>query len=900
MRLEVSRVSQPADEFMLDLFRGELETHTRALEEGLAAAESETAPDRIEPWMRAAHSIKGAARMVGIEPVVALARAMEDVLAAAQRGQAQLSASVVQALREANQALAQLAAAPPGAIPAEAEKQSAAFEELGRKLAAPAEAAPGKLAPRAVPEPAAPPKAAPAPAADASMLDLFRMELETHAQALEAGLVAAEGETSPGKIEPLMRASHSIKGAARMVGLDVAVELAHAMEDVLARAQHGRVTLGSNHVDLLLQATDCFSALAQLKAEDIPAHLEREAANLKILGQSLAELPANPDATAAAAPVPATPPPPPVESPAAERDEKECVRVFAENLNRLMGLAGECLVQAKSVRPLGAALRRIKQDQYGLSEALARAFEKRAESVEDGPGRLEDLCRRAERLHGLTLRYIEGFDQFTRRLERLSNRLYHEAVATRMRPFSDALPGYPRMVRDLAHSLGKAARLEIEGAATQVDRDILEKLEAPLTHLLRNAVDHGLETPEQRTAAGKPAEGRITLAARHISGMLEITVADDGAGIDIEKLRRKVIDKGYAPEDLAASLSEAELLEFPFLPGFSTRSEVNEISGRGVGLNIVQSMAHEVGGSVRVTTRVAGGTAFQLLLPLTLSVVRSLLLEIGGEPYAIPLARVDQVYRIPRAEVRVVEDRQFCTLNGANVGIIDATQALQLQAAPHTGDTLHIAVVSDHANRYGLVVDDFSGECDLVVIPLNRRLGKVANISAGAILEDGSPVLILDVEDLVHSIDTLLTHGGLKKLREEREHSRTARKRVLVVDDSLTVREVERRLLENAGYEVNVAVDGMEGWNALRGTRFDLLVTDIDMPRMDGIELVRRVRAWPQTASLPVVIVSYKDQEEYRMKGLEAGANAYLTKSSFHDAGLLNTVHDLVGEVQEH
>jgi two-component system, chemotaxis family, sensor histidine kinase and response regulator WspE len=959
MRRQESRVSQPADDFLLDLFRGELETNAHALEAGLAVAEGETRPESIEPWMRAAHSIKGAARMAGIEPVVGLARAMEDVLTAAQRGKAQLTAGVVAALREANRALAELSAEAPGAIPAAAEKRLAALEELGRKLAAPDTAAPpatplktaagpieGAGAPSPAvdcpgtepaapskpvafsaaapqprsgpvsgpPAPPAPPKAAATSLADTPMLDLFRMELETHARALETGLVAAEGETSPEKIEPLMRASHSIKGAARMVGLDIAVELAHAMEDVLSAAQHGRCQLTSHHVDLLLEGTDCFSALSRLAAEEIPASLDGQAGKLKALGQSLAELlsaPAAPSAPASPATAPASPAtapaspatapgsPPPAEAPAADRAGKEFVRVFAENLNRLMGLAGECLVQTKSVRPLSAALQRIKQDQYALSEALTHAHEMQVAGAGDGAERLEDLRRHAEGLHALTIRYLAGFEHFTRRLERLSNRLYDEAVATRMRPFSDALPGYPRMVRDLAHSLEKAARLEIEGASTQVDRDILEKLEAPLTHLLRNALDHGLERPEQRVARGKPAEGRVRLAARHVSGMLDITVADDGEGIEIEGLRRKVVAKGYAPEDMAASLTDAELLEFLFLPGFSTRNEVSEVSGRGVGLNIVQSMAREVGGSVRVVTEPGVGTTFHLQLPLTLSVVRSLLLEIGGEPYAIPLARVDRVFRLPRAEVRVVEDRQYCTLDGENVGIVDATQALQLQTPPRTGEILHIAVVSDRLNRYGLVVDRFAGERDLVVIPLHRRLGKVANISAGATLEDGSPVLILDVDDVVRSIDSLLTHGGLKKLRQAGEVSRSSRKRILVVDDSLTVREVERRLLENGGYEVSVAVDGMDGWNALRGGHFDLLVTDIDMPRMDGIELVRRVRSWPPTGSLPVVIVSYKDQEEYRMKGLDAGANAYLTKSSFHDAGLLNTVRDLAGEAQE-
>ncbi len=891
-------MSPAADNFLLEMFRAELETHARVLAQESADA-SVGGTERIDAWARAAQAIKGAARMVGVEPIVGLTRAIEEALAAVRNRQAAISSRLTQALNEAGRLMLKLAEAPPAEIPTRAEAQGAEIAGLSRKFKEPTEASTSRAQVVSQRPPAA---SVPADLAELPMLDLFRMELETHAQALETGLVAVEGETQAEKIEPLMRAAHSIKGAARMVGLDLAVGMAHAMEDVLAAAQRGKWKLESQHIDRLLQATDCFSSLSRVVPADIPATLEAEKAKYKALEQSLAALmTAGESAPAPAISVaPAAPPSLAAQPAEAQRSEQDSVRVFADNLNRLMGLAGECLVQTKSVRPLSAALQRIKQGQYSLMEALNRARQSLAEMGSDEElQRAQELCRHGEQLHDLTLRHLAEFDQFTRRLERLSNRLYDEALATRMRPFADALHGYPRMIRDLARSLGKSVRLVIENPETQVDRDILEKLEAPLTHLLRNAVDHGMEMPEQRLAAGKPAEGRLTLAARHVAGILDITVSDDGAGISIEGLRRKVVASGYAAEEMASKLSNAELLEFLFLPGFSTRSEVSELSGRGVGLNIVQAMAHQVGGSARVTTELGKGTAFHLQLPLTLSVVRSLLLEIGGQIYALPLAQVERVFRMARAEIRVVEDRQFCMMDGASVGIIDATQVLQLQTPPRANEMLHIVAVGNHLNRYGLAVDRFAGERDLVVIPLDRRLGKVANISAGAILEDGSPVLILDVEDLVRSIDSLLTRGGLKKLREQQAQKRTTRKRILVVDDSLTVRETERRLLENGGYDVSVAIDGMEGWNALREGRFDLLVTDVDMPRLDGIELVRRLRAWPPTGSLPVVIVSYKDQAEYRMKGLDAGANAYLTKSSFHDAGLLNTVRDLIGDAGE-
>jgi two-component system sensor histidine kinase and response regulator WspE len=279
-------------------------------------------------------------------------------------------------------------------------------------------------------------------------------------------------------------------------------------------------------------------------------------------------------------------------------------------------------------------------------------------------------------------------------------------------------------------------------------------------------------------------------------------------------------------------------------------------------------------------------------------VLRTLMFEVKGQPYALPLTRIDRVLSVPPQEVLAVEDRQYVRVDDQNIGLVDATQVLDLGSSERPAGNLHVVTLSDRLNRYGLVVDRLLGEHDLVVIPLPTRLGKVPNVSAGAILEDGSPVVILDSEDLVRSIDNLLTHGRLRKLGQQTRAAKAARKRVLVVDDSLTVREVERRLLENRGYEVTVAVDGMDGWNAVQGSRFDLVVTDVDMPRMDGIELVKRIKGVASTKSLPVMIVSYKDQEEYRTRGLEAGARYYLTKSSFHDETLIDAVRDLIGEAE--
>jgi two-component system sensor histidine kinase and response regulator WspE len=740
------------------------------------------------------------------------------------------------------------------------------------------------------------------PLADPALLELFREEVRAHGATLTAGLLELEREPAdPQRIEPLMRAAHSLKGAARIVGLDPAVQLAHEMEDAFVAVQAGRARVGPAEIDVLLRGADL---LALLSEEDLGRWATRhdEVARLRPMIAAIVRGEASP-----APPVLAPKPPPapaPAESPAlpapvsaapAEAAES-VVRVTAQSLNRLMSLAGESLVQARWLQPFATSLLRLKKHQDHLAAQLNGLAEGLAEgqSAEALAGVIEEARRQAGRCRQVLAERIGEFEDHAADAEDLNSRLYREVIVSRMRPFGDAAGAFPRLVRDTARRLGKQARLEVVGPTTEVDRDILERLEAPLTHLLRNAVDHGLEPPEDRAVAGKPAEGVVRVEARHRAGMLAISVRDDGGGIDVERVRRKVVERGQASAEMAARMSEAELLEFLFLPGFSTAGQVTEVSGRGVGLDVVRDTIHKVGGSVQVTTRLGQGTTFHLLLPITLSVLRAVLVDIGGEPYAFPHNRIDRLLRVPRAAVGSLEHRQFVSVDGRNVGLVLAAQLLDLPAAPPAGDELPVLLLSDATGTYGLIVEAIRGEQDLVVRPLDPRLGEVPNVSAAAILDDGSPVLIADVEDLIRSMDQYIQSGTLRRCDPEAVIP-GAKKRVLVVDDSITVREVQRQILRTHGYEVEVAVDGQDGWNKLRTGPFDLVISDVDMPRVTGLEFVRRIRDDHTLRDLPVIIVSYKDRDEDRLRGLEAGANHYLTKSSFHDHTFLDAVAALIG-----
>jgi two-component system sensor histidine kinase and response regulator WspE len=729
-----------------------------------------------------------------------------------------------------------------------------------------------------------------------SMAGLFRIEAEAQAQTLTAGLLALEREPAhAGHLESLMRAAHSLKGAARIVGIDAAVKVAHAMEDCFVAAQKGIVPLGQAQIDLLLDGVDLLTRIAHTPETEMAgwkesSEIEAFLAKLENRSSEIADRRLGmADGKSEMGDLDSAP------TAAADR----VLRVTADHLNRLLGLAGESLVEARWLDPFARALLRLKRMQQDLGKTVETLRDSLAgtplpEHAQTHLAALQQKGAECRQFLGARLVELEMFD---RRSGNLSHRLYDEALALRMRPFIDSAQNFPRLVRDLGRSLGKEVRLEIVGAQTQVDRDILEKLEAPLNHLLRNAVDHGIGFPDERLAAGKPREGVIQLEARHSAGMLLISVRDDGRGIDVEAVRRAVVARQLTNEETAAKMSDSELLEFLFLPGFTMKDTVTEISGRGVGLDVVHVTMKQLRGTLRTTAELGRGTTIQLQLPLTLSVLRALVVEIAGESYGIPLAAIVRTLKLGQDGLEALEGRPHFAFEDQRIGLVAAQQVFETGASRAAGEEMPVVILGERGNRYGLVVDRFLGERELVVQPLDDRLGKIKDISAGALTDDGTPLLIVDVDDLLRSIEKLSATGRLDAVRHDNAgQDARRRKRVLVVDDSLTVRELERKLLEGHGYEVEIAVDGMDGWNAIRLGNHDLVITDVDMPRLDGIELVSLIRQDPNLKSKPVMIVSYKDREEDRVRGLEAGADHYLTKGSFHDESLISSVVDLIGQ----
>lgn len=989
-----------SDMMMLDVFQEEVEAQVAILNQGLLSLETEPqTQQKLESLMRVINAINGTAKLVEVDVAIYLSEILENCLNQVQKQKFTLTTNEINVLlqgvdlllnisrlreehldawvAENQDNIATLSHSIENLLtpnPTAVSQPKVEFKNLPRIAETPKaeEILPDEWkAPQTPvvaevpkkPEITSPPVTAQAPPksvenepktmtteiepdssedsstmGDTSMLELFQLEVDAQATILNEGLLALESQPgSPKVLESLMRAAHSVKGAARIVSLDAAVQLAHVMEDCFVAAQNQKITLEADGVDVLLHGVDLLTNISQQgqpwvkqNRQDIentkeslaglltgtpPVKRPESAPSTAIQGQTTTiQKPEMVMAGTGAMQAPTTTanksgnqsivnqqpskvePAKPAGDDAANADR--VVRVSAENLNRIMGLAGESLIEANWLQPFADSLAILKKRQLELSKIL-ELFQQNltvghthdTESYLETARAKERECRQI-----LSDRLIE-LELYARRTGNLSDRLYQEVIQSNMRPFADGVQGFPRMLRDLARKLNKQVKFEIFGKSTPVDRDIIKKLEAPLTHILRNAIDHGMELPEERIAAGKPPEGNLRLEAVHRGGMLSITITDDGRGINFDMLREKIINKNLATKDIVDDLSESELIEFLFLPGFSTAKQVTEISGRGVGLDIAKSMAHDVGGTVRAMSTFGKGTTFHFQLPLTLSVVRTLLVEISGEPYAFPLARIEQIVNVDRSEIASAENRQYFTMDNKNIGLVAAYQVLELKQPPPLTETLSVVVISEQSDYYGLVVDRFLGEHDLVVRPLDPRLGKVQDISAAALMGDGSPILIVDASDLMRSVDNLLNASHI--LNRVVSTTDTAlldqRKTILVVDDSITVREMERKLLQNKGYKVDVAVDGMEGWHAVSTNHYDLVVSDVDMPRMNGIEFTSKIKTSPKLSSIPVIIVSYKDREEDKMRGLEAGADYYLTKASFQDDTLVNAVYDLIG-----
>ncbi|WP_295447964.1 hybrid sensor histidine kinase/response regulator [uncultured Thiodictyon sp.] len=906
---------------LLEIFREEVEAN---LKEGtrLTLEFEHAPPDRAgtEALMRVFHTLKGAARAVQCDQELDIAHRLEDVLHDQLDGSGPWRPATVDLCLMGVDLLHDTLAARLAGAPWPDMAGFAARVDAYRA---------------GLPEP--PPAPTPAPPMDRGTDGGFGLDLmgifaeEVVGQLAEARALLAVG-TGASNAEDLRRVFHTLKGAARAIGCDPIRTVAGALEDLLHESGTAgnpapfaslplAVDCGLRWIESLLailrrgaEAPSLTPLLEQLARQRetgqftpcSPPVLAAEAR--PALEGPAAEPPVTPTRPVASAP---TGPPLPVVStapangPANRSAGGQRTRLAYEQLDRLHRLSGELTVAVASLAGQRNQLRGLTRELTRAGQHLGRLVAGNLTDDLDREALHESLRQVAQRL-ATTAGGLDGLtdthDRMEGRLHHLADGLADEVTQARLLPLSDLFDDYPRMVRDLAQELGKWVELHVEGQDNRIDRAVLEQLRNPLLHLLRNALDHGIESPAVRESQGKPAVGRLTLEAHRVGARMRLRVSDDGAGIDLGRLQAAVVAAGHTTPALWAQLGSEERTAFLFLPGLTTAASLSTTSGRGFGLDIVKAGIESSGGSVAVYGEPGRGTCFELHVPLSLSLTRCLLVVGGRHPlfgdqrYAFPMTEVARVRRLVQDELRELEGRLAVHLDGETLPLFQLHTLLGLAPIHQDLQRKHLLVLDEGGGRFGLLVEAVVDELDMVARPLDERLGKVAEIAGLTLLDDGGVALIMDVPDLLQRLREgagYLAPAGLQAATDSAEEA-AAPAQVLVVEDSVTVREVERHFLEQAGYQVTTAVNGMDGLNKAKAGDHRILITDIDMPRMNGIELIRTLRGMDRFRQLPIIVVSYKDRAEDRNKAMEAGADRYVTKSEFDTDAMLAMVAQLL------
>ncbi len=582
------------------------------------------------------------------------------------------------------------------------------------------------------------------------------------------------------------------------------------------------------------------------------------------------------------------------------------VRVAAEKLDALLAQSGELLVARRRVESrvddIDALRERIAawQNEWRAAEKPLRQMlaqdsvaapdrhrrtqvSSRAASVVEHNGeRLRELERALDRVAA----NIRGDGRL---LAQTCDALDDEVHHVRMFPFAEACGGLERVIRDVARSAGKEVQLVIEGEEVEVDRSVLEGLKDPLLHLVRNAVDHGIELPDERERVGKPRQATVTVSAALRGTQVEVVVTDDGRGFDLEAIREKARSR-HLPEPS----DDRELARVVFMPGFSTASMITDVSGRGVGLDVVQSRIEGLHGSVDVSFEAGGGTRFTLAVPLTLTTIRTVLVLAAGQTFALATTNVVQLARFGPEKVRSVAGRETLLMGDAPLPIVSLAETIGFRRPEKDNERQKMlgVILAAGQHRVVFVVDDVLAEQEIVVKNLGARIRRVRNVSGATLLPSGSIALVLNVANLVRT--ALGLTPSRKLMAAPAEQKVAAKRRLMVVEDSMTTRALMKSILETAGFDVVVAVDGEQAWKLLPESKVDLVVCDVDMPQMDGFRLTEAIRSSQRHPQLPVVLVTARETEEDKIRGIEAGANAYLVKSGFDQTHLLETIGQLL------
>ncbi len=750
-----------------------------------------------------------------------------------------------------------------------------------------------------------------------SMLELFQLECEELLKGLNRLILTLENQgKEKNSLEGIKRIIHTIKGSAKTIMINEISDFAHAAEDHLARLQ-GQKTIASDDVDYLLIIADWIKYLIQLAVEEKPFPPDLQTMIRHVSqGDNLEPLPSLTEKCFAenthsrnAGNTSST----------TETKEQSSVtedadvnilksdspggiqRISVKSLDSLFNLVGELYIK-------GTGIDQLKNDMIGtlttamLMTKCCKTLSSIIEEIDTSDSTInkpnikhlvEELTQRSTNIQQRLNPLYQTIDDFNTQFQFLTSSLKEEVMEARLVPLSQLFDIYPRIVRELAKSLGKTVQLEINGSDTKIDKSVIEILKVPLEHLIRNAIDHGIEPPEIRQSRGKAVSGKISFTAFRQGDEIIIRLEDDGQGIDAEVIRSKIVDQNRLSEAQAAKLQKKELLEFVFLPGFSTRDRADGFSGRGVGMSIVKTDIEKINGHVSIESSVGQSTLLTLRLPLSLVITHTLLVETNRQIYAFPTNMVEEYLHVCPGEIQTIGGKHMLHHHDKIVAVTWLNQLMGGEFIQQNPDQLYPALLFQMGDSsVAIIADRFIGENEIVIKPLDSRLKKVQHMTGASISNDGKIILLVDVADILQTIKE--AHYIFDVSKTEKTEPTQESKQILIVEDSLTVREMERKLLQSAGYDVTLAVDGQDGLNKIRQKPFDLIISDIDMPHLDGLNMTKTLKKDDKYCHIPVIIVSYKDSLEDKQKGLEAGADHYIAKSQFNSDEFIKLIDQLI------
>jgi len=711
-------------------------------------------------------------------------------------------------------------------------------------------------------------------------LKIFRAEAEEHLKKIRESLLHLENHLEDREaFNTVLRSAHTIKGSSRMVGLEEIGKLAHKMEDLLKAIEAGKQKLRGPNLELLLKGLDLTERMiispASGGVEEKQQELMIQNLEQAVEGKEIAQ--ARPGGAESALKVEVEP---------SRALFKESLRVEASRLDQMINFSGQLMLNRIK---LESDLFYLKQAQEMLEGILKNHRESASRQAPEFYRQVEGICNQLREFHQI---YSEDLIE----LEHNVQETHYQSLSLRMFPISILFEEFPMAVRELCQELGKKIELKLEGGESELDKRVLEELRGPMVHLLRNACDHGIESPEKRIKAKKPEMGQVRISVYPKGNQVEIIIADDGKGIDYEKVKDKAVEMGFLQEKQAEAMTEEELRQFLFRPGFTTSKIVTEVSGRGVGLDVVKTALERLGGDILVESEKGNGTTIKLQVPFTLAILRCVLALVEETVYILPMHFLEGTLRVKLEHLQTDRGMPLVQFRQEMIPVYNLRELLGFDSKlgwPQQDGHLMILVLSYSQQRVGVVVDKVLREDEVVTKTFGDPLaGQVRLVSGSTLLRGEEIGLILNVIELFEEIRK-------RQFRVPEIAAPTGEKRkvqVLVVDDSLTSRIVQRNVLEQAGYEVDLAENGMEALEKIEKKDYAILMVDIEMPGMDGFELTRKVRAIPKTKRTPIIIVSTRSGEEDKRKGIEVGAQGYMVKSRFDPQELVKMIKHLIGE----